>query len=412
MSNFVNNNDIPIANIVVMNDIQLGTIEPTTSVYSQDVSESPSKINDVQHQVVPSSNLINFPRGLKEIINQSADECETRYWVVDNSTSMTIQDGKSMLYKDGNYIHRNVSRFEELCETLMWHGRMAEELNARTEFHLLNKPYNFTSKKVVIDGSTGLNELERLCKTRPSGSTPLCATIREIIADIRKKSAVLRAENKKVSVVIATDGESSDGQIAPVLRELSNLPCMCVIIRLCTDDSSIQEYWDKIDEIVELDLDVLDDLSGECEQINLKNPWLTYCEQLQRVREWGTSLKLFDFLDERRLALSEIGQFVNHISGSNSLLPDPFDNKEIFIDAIKHDVMDLSHVYNPVKKRHLSWIDFTMLDQESISPIQSSVNNTEWRHPRLTNRNTSFYNIYDYINIIFICFVAILYIFK
>jgi hypothetical protein len=382
MSKLVHNNDIPIANAFVMNDIQLATIEPVNTISTPSI-----------HSHESSEHLVNFPKGLKEIIRQSAEECDTRYWVVDNSTSMTNLDGKSILYKNGLYTHRTVSRFEELCETLLWHGQMATELNACTEFHLLNKPFNFPSKKVVVTGSSGLSELKTLCKTAPSGSTPLCATIREIIADIRKKSAILRAENKKVSVVIATDGESSDGDITPVLKELTELPCMCVIIRLCTDDHRIHDYWNNIDRIVELDLDVLDDLSGECEQVTLKNPWLTYCEPLQRVREWGTSLKVFDFLDERRLSLSEIGQFVKYLTGNTDLLLDPYDNKEVFIDAIKHDIIDLLHVYNPDKKRLLSWIDFTMLDQKSQPQMHQS---------QLSNTNTSSSSICEHISIIFI----------
>ena len=51
---------------------------------------------------------------------------------------------------------------------------------------------------------------------------------------------MLRATNQKVAVVIATDGESSDGDIAAAMAPLSRMPVVCVI-RLCTDQDSICE---------------------------------------------------------------------------------------------------------------------------------------------------------------------------
>jgi hypothetical protein len=47
-------------------------------------------------------------------------------------------------------------------------------------------------------------------------------------------------------VVIATDGESSDGDIVTAMKPLKQLPCW-VVIRLCTDQDSIVDYWNNID---------------------------------------------------------------------------------------------------------------------------------------------------------------------
>lgn len=59
----------------------------------------------------------------------------------------------------------------------------------------------------------------------------------------------LRQTNQKVCVVIATDGESSDGDIAAAMRPLSQLP-VWVVIRLCTDEDRIAEYWNNIDKVL------------------------------------------------------------------------------------------------------------------------------------------------------------------
>ena len=66
---------------------------------------------------------------------------------------------------------------------------------------------------------------------------------------------------KSLPSVIATDGESTDGDLADAMKPLEDLP-VWVVIRLCTDEDSVVEYWNNIDSQLELDMDVLDDLNG------------------------------------------------------------------------------------------------------------------------------------------------------
>ena len=46
--------------------------------------------------------------------------------------------------------------------------------------------------------------------------TPLCRHIREVIARIETMESTLRENGQRACVIIATDGESSDGDIAAV----------------------------------------------------------------------------------------------------------------------------------------------------------------------------------------------------
>ncbi len=65
--------------------------------------------------------------------------------------------------------------------------------------------------------------------------TPLCRHIREVIDQIRYYEPVLRVHGQKACVIIATDGESSDGDVASAMKPLEQLPCW-VVVRLCTND--------------------------------------------------------------------------------------------------------------------------------------------------------------------------------
>jgi hypothetical protein len=60
-------------------------------------------------------------------------------------------------------------------------------------------------------------------------------------------SESLRCQRRRAVVVIATDGESSDGDLAAAMAPLRGLPVR-VVIRLFTDCENIRSYWNNIDK--------------------------------------------------------------------------------------------------------------------------------------------------------------------
>lgn len=81
---------------------------------------------------------------------------------------------------------------------------------------------------------------------------------------------------------------------------------MIVILRLCTEEKDIIDYWNNIDQQLELEIDVLDDQLGDAKQVYEVNRWLTYGEPLHRIREFGASMKEMDILDEKTLAMEQM----------------------------------------------------------------------------------------------------------
>lgn len=79
-----------------------------------------------------------------------------------------------------------------------------------------------------------------------------------------------------------------------------------MILRLCTEEKEVVDYWNNIDGQLELDIDVIEDQLGDAKQIFEVNGWLTYGEALHRMREFGASMKELDIVDESTLSSDQM----------------------------------------------------------------------------------------------------------
>jgi hypothetical protein len=282
------------------------------------------------------------PKGIQDEFIRAAEDFPVRYWIVDNSGSMTTSDGHELVVsRVGSKTYEGFSpcsRWKELASSLKWIGSLAIDIDAHTEFHLLNPAGGVQE---VVLGAYGTppavqqQELDKLVSSSPTGRTPICSRIGHIVNKIAPQAAQLRAAGKRAVVVIATDGVSTDGDLAQALRPLEQLP-VWVVVRLCTDDDSVVEYWNGIDEEVELEMDVLDDVKGEAAEVHAVNPWLVYGPSLHRLREWGSANKLFDLLDESRFNAQQAHEMVALVFGKDSAaeLPAPAFDMPGFIRGV------------------------------------------------------------------------------
>lgn len=186
------------------------------------------------------------------------------------------------LYKFCIYIH--TYRWSELTESLKFHCELAHNACAITEFRLLNG-----APPIIIGSHESSSQKEALLQIfdgYPDGKTPLCQHINEIVEQIRMYESHLRSNGQKACLIIATDGIATDGNMVEAMRPLKDLP-VWVVVRLCTDEVEVCEFWNNVDKELELEMDVLDDLFAEATEVARFNRWLTYCEPLHRIREFG-----------------------------------------------------------------------------------------------------------------------------
>ena len=200
------------------------------------------------------------------------------------------------------------TRWAELKDSMRFAAELSEACKAPSEFRLLNG-----ADPVIVglgnDDHEGLEFAKEVLDEDPAGQTPLCQHVNNVVAAIEAMAPDLRRLNKKAAVIIATDGESTDGKVSKALEPLWKLPAL-VVIRLCTDSPNIVEYWNNVDQELELEMDVINDLMKDAQQVKKENPWLVYGEEMHRLREFGSCFKEMDLIDETQLGAEQMQKFL------------------------------------------------------------------------------------------------------
>jgi hypothetical protein len=194
----------------------------------------------------------------------------------------------------------------------------------------------------------------------PGGPTPITSRIQELHQRVLGEKAALQAAGLRVVLCCVTDGlptGSTRHELVQTLRcFMRDLP-VSVIIRLCTDDASVADFYGDVEKDLELPLDVLDDLAGEAREIAKHgNGWFVYTPAMHRLREGGTFVKVFDILDERLLTPPEAALFAQMLLRHDGELPLPDDPAE-FCQTIDLISRDLPTVYCTWRRTFVKQVD-------------------------------------------------------
>jgi len=323
-----------------------------------------------------------YTDGLIKSIARSNMDFPLRIWIVDNSGSMATGDGHRLVNTGNSNDVRFIgcSRWSEIKETVEYHAQIAALLEAPTVFRLLNDPGRMAGPQqfsIAERGSQFVSEdlqiaLNTMQMAGPTGVTPLTEHVREIRANVSAMKDNLMAMGQKVVIVLATDGLPSDNfgssnrhtlnEFKDALRSLQGLP-VWIVVRLCTDEDNVVDFYNNLDNELELSLEVIDDFTGEAEEVYEHNKWLNYALPLHRIREMGFSHKLFDLLDERRFTKEELRQFFLLLFGPDKFdgVPDPHVDWIGFCKRIDQIANAEKKQWNPIRKKMMPWVDVKKL---------------------------------------------------
>mmetsp|Transcript_19296 Transcript_19296/g.27147 ORF Transcript_19296/g.27147 Transcript_19296/m.27147 type:complete len:383 (+) Transcript_19296:114-1262(+) len=330
---------------------------------------------------------LGFTRGLATSLTTNFATFPWRIWIVDNSGSMNSADGHRIVssMNDKSLKFVSCTRWAEIKETVEYHVNISGLLEAPTTFRLLNNPGGSLSSKkfgsvfdiALTKGNTASqvsNAMKIMSNTRPTGTTPLTSHVMEVHNKVKALKNQLVADGKRVSIIIATDGLPTDTnglsseyakqEFVNSLRLLEELP-VWVVIRLCTDEESVVDFYNSLDEQLELSMDVLDDFEGEAKEIYEHNKWLNYTLPLHRLREMGFHDRVFDLLDERTLTSEELRIFCSILFGMEKFdgVADPAVDWASFLKDIKNLLSDEESLYNPIKKSITPLLDLKKMNQ-------------------------------------------------
>lgn len=228
-----------------------------------------------------------FPSGLIQQLDALKQVYAARYWIVDNSGSMLKPD--CVRFVPHSQKVAGCSRWDELCRTVEQHAALAAKIHAKTYFRWLNDPgARLGPAEICIQNQNDVDILRRTMEQmQPGGRTPLTQHIQELEQLIR--NADYESTGQKAVVVIATDGLPTDlraesteqckTEFVQALRRLGSLQ-VWIVVRLCTNDEDVIEYYRKLDGQLEFEIEVIDDFVNEAKQVARFNGWLGYVRNI------------------------------------------------------------------------------------------------------------------------------------
>lgn len=271
--------------------------------------------------------LCNFPAALKTTMQDDLKNVDTRYYVIDESASMSKKDG-TLSGTSSDQDSDGVSRWHELLNVLKFHVQLVHCLKIPAElrsncFHSIELHNGCQATYDVLDAIFSSQD----APTNPLHST-LLQNLHSVFEKIESKACQLYDKKTCAMLIIITDGAATSFDdfheaLKSYMRKKVTLPSgeifllsavTRVSIRLCTDDEKLIEKYNNFDEEedngVSMDVDVLDDIKGEREEVEDLNIFIPYSPALHTVREFGITIDLFDKIDERTLTPQELHQFL------------------------------------------------------------------------------------------------------
>ena len=212
---------VQIAQAMTPPDQQMGLQQQNQQQQQMMMQQQQMMAQQLQQRLAMEERTMNFlkarqwPTNLIKTLCRDNKEIWKRYFIVDDSGSMNANDGTRLVGARAI----TCTRWAEQKEAIAFHGELAYQSLSACEFRFLNQPQPICVG-MMEDNGESLNLLRGVLSGGPNGGTPLCRHIREIAAEVRKMAPILQQSREKAIVVIFTDGQPSDGNVADALKLL------------------------------------------------------------------------------------------------------------------------------------------------------------------------------------------------
>ena len=312
------------------------------SVSNHPVSSIELNNMDNPYTNIPSDNMDKF--GVRKDLLK--DKSTYVFYVIDNSTSMEISDGKTFI-KQGDIVHKInlVTRWDEAVSKTVSIAEYNIKRGICAVYYLLNNKSNervsdIDYVKIDPNSNDHLSKLEILKNVilnhnNIRGATPLDKITNYFCDKMRENLEI--TSNNSICYNIITDGEPNNKiGFENSLKKFCKNYSVFLVINLCTEDDDIVEYYNDLDKQIGSEvsgLDVLDDLESEQKEvINAGNTFLTYSNELHICRMAGCNSIAADLLDEEELPLHYINKLCKEILNVSEL--PPITNRVEFINKV------------------------------------------------------------------------------
>ena len=365
-----------------------------------------------------------FPIGLA----QGIKKIPLRFYVVNNSRSMNTPDALQVLFdcrvKNENSDDSSHHDYTSVIPTRRWaalqgsmtdHITLAGLVRIATVFRMVNDPGEYVAPQelsignlasfLYLNAELGDHDKEKIAedveqaiggihRSQPKGAQrPLALHLLDFRDRIRSVEDQLHRQGQQAAIILTTDGLPTDQvgvesvtaleEFNEALRSLQYLPIR-IIIRLCTDDAKVVEYYSSLAKIPDLPLVVINDFLDEAKGVYTQNPWLNYAIPLHRYREMGCHRRVFDKLYKRQLNKDELVDFLYLLFGEQAMLnvPDVHKNWKRFCAFVSRMNSAEGKHWRAHTRKCEYWIDMDQLQQ-----VYGKKQRRWWFFPRLFGRN-------------------------
>tara|TARA_B100001094_G_scaffold154150_1_gene149213 strand:+ start:105 stop:1250 length:1146 start_codon:yes stop_codon:yes gene_type:complete len=322
------------------------------------------------------------------------DKCRYAVYIIDNSSSMNYNDGKVFMKNNQGEIEKidNVSRWDEAIHKTTLIADYNIKRGMLAVYYLLNpKDKNMYIQNidfVVIDPFDN-RELQRkkhllanmLNPSNIRGTTPLDEITQHLELSLQNHFNN-SGDIYPICYNIITDGVPNN-KIAfeQNILSISKSYNIFLTINLCTNDSFIVNYFNKLDKSIGSEIcgcDVIDDLESEQDEVlNAGNTVINYCNEIHITRMAGCYSIVSDLLDEVDLGVHYNVKLCNELLKLRN--PPKWRNVNQYMQAVKSANYNIynfrTHSIKPiVNESKLQYMIYIQLIEEYI-----------WRQYRLYN---------------------------